>query len=144
MFINGERFISEEFVRSSDLRKTQVVTMPLSQCKMVMKQYGIDDGHYCAYDPKQRNDSCQGDSGGPLQIPANDSVEAKVIGIVSFGIGCASGFPGIYTRIAFYLDWIESLVWPKGVITMPKFGLKQSNSTSNFTLELRYSHGDDY
>lgn len=75
-----------EFVRSYDLRKTQVVTMPLSQCKNAMKQYDINDGHYCAFDPNRRNDSCQGDSGGPLQIPAHDSTEAKVVGIVSFGI----------------------------------------------------------
>lgn len=121
-------FYFEEFVRSYDLRKTQVVTMPLSQCKTAMKQFGINDSHYCAYDPQRRNDSCQGDSGGPLQIPAHGSVEAKVVGIVSFGIGCASGYPGVYTRVAYYLDWIESLVWPRGMIPMLKFELEQTRS----------------
>lgn len=81
-----------------------------------MKQYDINESHYCAYDPNRRNDSCQGDSGGPLQIPANGSTEAKVIGIISFGYGCAAGLPAIHTRVAYYLDWIEGIVWPNGVM----------------------------
>lgn len=95
--------------------------MPLAQCKTVMKQYGIDDSHYCAHDPDRRNDSCQGDSGGPLQTTVSNDNDAKAIGIVSFGVGCASGFPGVYTRIAYYLDWIESFVWPFGLITTPQY-----------------------
>lgn len=111
---------------------------------MAMKQYGIDDGNYCAYDPNRRNDSCQGDSGGPLQTPAHDIVEAKVLGIVSFGIGCASGYPGIYTRVAYYLDWIESIVWPNDVITVPMFGWEPYQKKSNFTIELRDFHSFVY
>lgn len=78
-------------------------------------RYGIGEGQYCAFDPHGRNDSCLGDSGGPLQyFPFLSSNTAMVIGIVSYGFGCASGHPGIYTRVAFYLDWIESIVWPNG------------------------------
>lgn len=76
---------------------------------------GVSEGQYCAYDPKAGNDSCQGDSGGPLQFFSdNTSGIATVVGIVSFGIGCGSTLPGIYTRVAHYLDWIESVVWPNG------------------------------
>lgn len=53
-------------------------------------------------------------SGGPLQyFPSNESAVATVIGIVSFGIGCGSRLPSVYTRVAYYLDWIEPIVWPE-------------------------------
>jgi secreted trypsin-like serine protease len=55
----------------------------------------------------------QGDSGGPLQItkPDNQCIY-YIIGVTSFGTGCGDKkFPGIYTRVSSYIDWIESIVW---------------------------------
>ena len=52
-------------------------------------------------------DTCQGDSGGPLVC--RDSVSSPYIleGITSFGKGCADrGFPGVYTEVNFFIDWI--------------------------------------
>src|SRR5262249_30554444 len=43
-------------------------------------------------------DACQGDSGGPLFT--QDRGGFVEVGIVSFGEGCADGFPGVYTRIS--------------------------------------------
>ena len=64
-------------------------------------------------------DSCDGDSGGPLLIresPDGDSGKEKnrakpqLYGIVSWGLGCGEpGVPGVYTRVAAYLDWIEDI-----------------------------------
>ncbi|XP_031626099.1 apolipophorins-like [Contarinia nasturtii] len=108
---------------SNILMKTQLKTMPLSECNKTLSKWnkiaklspyqdGISHGQYCAYDPQARNDSCQGDSGGPLQYYSDSTFVATVVGIVSFGESCGTAWPAIYTRIAYYIDWIEGIVWP--------------------------------
>lgn len=50
----------------------------------------------------------QGDSGGPLVISHNRNIW-YVVGIVSWGIGCAKeNKPGVYTKVTHYRDWIKS------------------------------------
>ena len=61
------------------------------------------------------DDTCQGDSGGPL-VTQDDTL----IGVVSWGNGCAAGDPGAYTwlgapQIMFFIenpDWDGSLPDP--------------------------------
>ncbi|XP_055841242.1 brachyurin-like [Episyrphus balteatus] len=57
---------------------------------------------------KDGRSTCNGDSGGPLVYQENG--ENMLIGLTSFGIslGCEVGFPGVFTRITSYLDWIEA------------------------------------
>ncbi|XP_026324114.1 chymotrypsin-2-like [Hyposmocoma kahamanoa] len=44
--------------------------------------------------------ACYGDSGGPL-------VENKtIVGVVSWGMPCARGYPDVYTRVFAFKDWI--------------------------------------
>lgn len=58
------------------------------------------------------SDACQGDSGGPIFLNDNVSGVSTIVGIVSFGVSCGSELPGVYTRIASFMDWIENIVWP--------------------------------
>lgn len=54
----------------------------------------------------------QGDSGGPLQITSDDNqCLYYIIGVTSFGKGCGTLSPAIYTRVSEYLDWVETIVW---------------------------------
>ncbi|MPC68352.1 Transmembrane protease serine 11G [Portunus trituberculatus] len=50
-----------------------------------------------------------GDSGGPLAVRAcNGEGRWVVLGIVSYGVECAKiGFPGVYTRVPNYVNWIS-------------------------------------
>ncbi|CAG4953649.1 unnamed protein product [Parnassius apollo] len=58
----------------------------------------------------QDRDSCGGDSGGPLMYPGRTPVGVRYVqrGIVSYGSKrCGvGGFPGVYTNVAYYMDWI--------------------------------------
>merc|ERR1719495_2619952 len=53
-------------------------------------------------------DSCQGDSGGPLFITENETFVQ--VGIVSYGYGCADKYPGVYTKVESYSNWISNII----------------------------------
>merc|ERR1712142_1348381 len=60
----------------------------------------------CAW--SKDTDTCQGDSGGPLTVPENGKY--MLVGVVSYGWGCASSTPGIYARVQGFLPWIKNLI----------------------------------
>jgi secreted trypsin-like serine protease len=93
----------------------QDVSVPVidgEQCRQVYaNRYPMNSRvHLCAgYLPGGR-DSCQGDSGGPL-IVREGPTSFLLIGIVSFGYGCAnSNSPGVYTRASTYREWIYETI----------------------------------
>lgn len=59
-------------------------------------------------------DSCQGDSGGPLTFNVaqaadpvlGDYQDDRQIGVVSWGEGCGLSYPGVYTNIPYFRDWV--------------------------------------
>ena len=58
-------------------------------------------------------DSCQGDSGGPLIC--NVDGFATLVGVVSWGIGCArEGYPGIYANTFQMKSWINNVIDSNG------------------------------
>lgn len=55
-------------------------------------------------------DSCNGDSGGPSIVESPQGSGKWVqVGVVSFGSGTCTeaSLPGVYTRVAYYRDWIR-------------------------------------
>ncbi|XP_060749067.1 transmembrane protease serine 9-like [Tachysurus vachellii] len=114
------------------LQEVQVPIVSNSNCA---KAYSpITDNMLCAGLAQGGKDSCQGDSGGPLVVKSNGVwVQA---GIVSFGNGCAlPKFPGVYTRVSQYQDWIKSNIGSNDI------GFVTSNSScgSPFCLILFFS-----
>lgn len=46
------------------------------------------------------------DSGGPLLYTTESNRIAFLTGIISFGQGCATKYPGVSVRVTSYLNWI--------------------------------------
>ena len=108
-FITGWGTTSYEGDSSNELlgATVQVLASPGSA------SCGSYDGSYvpssmlCAGVDGGGTDTCQGDSGGPLAIQVDG--RWTLGGITSWGNGCAwPDFPGLYTRVTSYLDWIRS------------------------------------
>ena len=76
----------------------------------------ITNNMVCAGDSNGGEDSCQGDSGGPL-IMTNSDGEYELIGIVSWGYGCAqAGYPGVYSKIHSRLNWFFQYIGEPGFV----------------------------
>ncbi|KAF6210644.1 hypothetical protein GE061_013751 [Apolygus lucorum] len=85
------------------LQKVDLDVQPTSACSKVYK--GITEGQLCTYTLKK--DACQGDSGGPVIWRDPGTNRYTVVGIVSYGYGCAQvGAPGVNTKVSAYRDWI--------------------------------------
>ncbi|XP_011868435.1 PREDICTED: chymotrypsin-2-like [Vollenhovia emeryi] len=83
---------------------TELKITDRASCKRTYAKRGVHvhNTQICANDPTKITGACQGDSGGPL------TVNGKLIGIVSWAVGCASTtFPSIFTRVPSYIDWID-------------------------------------
>ena len=84
-----------------------------AQCAAAYRRLtGLDlgDGLLCAGHPQGGRDACRGDSGGALLLQDLRTLTWTAVGVVSSGHGCGRReFPGLYTRLASYLDWIEEV-----------------------------------
>ncbi|XP_017031187.1 venom protease isoform X2 [Drosophila kikkawai] len=108
------------------LTELDLSVVPTDQCNSSLpadesSPQGILSSQICAHDYEKNRDTCQGDSGGPLQLNlerrnrrhrSRRRYRYYLVGITSYGAYCRSEFPGVYTRVSSYIDWIASIVWP--------------------------------
>ncbi|KAJ8944712.1 hypothetical protein NQ318_007925 [Aromia moschata] len=102
--------LKEEGRPSCILQNVEVPVISNEDCRKTnYSAKMISENMMCAgYPQVGKKDSCQGDSGGPLITKKEDDDQRyELIGVVSWGNGCARpGYPGVYTRVTRYLDWI--------------------------------------
>ena len=87
----------------------QKVSVPLINSAICSKSYPrqITPRMICAGEMSGGKDSCQGDSGGPLIIKENNG-EVRLVGVVSWGAGCArANLPGVYGKVNSVISWIS-------------------------------------
>ncbi|XP_044736376.1 trypsin-7-like [Chrysoperla carnea] len=87
---------------SKRLQKVCLKIWSLESCRRAHSD-AVHDTNLCAGVPQGGKGQCSGDSGGPL------IVDGKVVGLVSWSVKpCArAGYPGVFTRVASYRDWIH-------------------------------------
>ncbi|KAH9490160.1 hypothetical protein Btru_051228 [Bulinus truncatus] len=53
-------------------------------------------------------DTCMGDSGGPLFCLDDVTSKWNLVGVTSYGEGCARpGIPGVYSDVSYFYNWIQ-------------------------------------
>ena len=72
----------------------------------VGNKFTLDTSEICA-GGEPGKDACTGDGGSPLVCQAQ-SGRWTVVGLVTWGVGCASKVPGVYARITYFKDWINA------------------------------------
>lgn len=92
---------------SDELRE---VNLPLASFAACQGVYGsLTDNMFCAGSPSAPLDTCQGDSGGPLVVRNAQNTDWLQVGVVSFGVTCATSY-GVYAKASNYLDWVSQYV----------------------------------
>lgn len=108
--------------QTNKLSKVFLKMFPSETCQASYDSVTISDTQICAQnyrDDLEEQDTCYGDSGAALQyINTNHMADGQIyhvptiVGVTSFGIGCASGHPSVYARVSKYIDWLESVIMP--------------------------------
>ncbi|XP_055850341.1 serine protease easter-like [Episyrphus balteatus] len=100
-------------------RKAEVSVVPLNECKRLFShRVDIGTSQLCAGGQKGIA-PCRGDAGGPLiglDFSNKQRVYNFIAGIVSFGVGASPcgqrGWPSVYTRVGYHVDWIKQHIEP--------------------------------
>ncbi|NXL83661.1 OVCH2 protein, partial [Alectura lathami] len=110
----------EDREKSKKLHQLEVPILVLETCQTYYMNLpsAVTQRMICAGFPlEDGKDSCTGDSGGPLVCASEDDSGFYTLhGITSWGVGCGQkSYPGVYTNVVFFVDWIKQSVNGSGM-----------------------------
>ncbi|XP_033114876.1 sushi, von Willebrand factor type A, EGF and pentraxin domain-containing protein 1-like [Anneissia japonica] len=101
--------IREGGTLSKFLKKVELPVVGQTVCRRAHTDT-VTDNMFCL-GGNEGEDACNGDSGGPVTYLDPETGEWKLVGLVSWGVGCArEGVPGVYVRIYRHHDWMQSIL----------------------------------
>jgi len=106
--VAGWGLLSDGGKTPDSLREVDLEVIWMKECREDFKynKQDISSRMLCTFRDKNR-DACQGDSGGPLTRFNDTRNRYEQVGVVSWGIGCASPkYPGVFVKLSHYLVWI--------------------------------------
>ncbi|XP_006160529.1 plasma kallikrein [Tupaia chinensis] len=104
-WVTGWGFTKEKGEIQNILQKVTIPLVTNEECQKRYRNYEVTKQMVCAGYKEGGKDACKGDSGGPLVCKHNGIWQ--LVGITSWGEGCgAREKPGVYTKVAEYVDWI--------------------------------------
>ncbi|NWY52210.1 PRS56 protease, partial [Chionis minor] len=107
-YIVGWGSLYEEGPAADVVMEARVPLLSQETCRGALGRDLLTSAMFCAGYLSGGIDSCQGDSGGPLACQDPSSHRFVLYGITSWGDGCGErGKPGVYTRVAAFVDWLS-------------------------------------
>ncbi|CAK9809320.1 Phenoloxidase-activating factor 2 (Fragment) [Anthophora quadrimaculata] len=100
----------------SIMKEVDVPIINQSTCQNSLRQtrlgqnFMLNKNTFICAGGEQGKDACTGDGGSPL-VCQNGNGQWEVVGMVAWGIGCAtSNVPGIYVNVYNYISWITQQI----------------------------------
>lgn len=120
-FVAGWGKLEEGGKTSSVLMQIQVPIIDYKVCRKIYEKIErtvINEDRFGEMDMcagmKEGLGTCEGDSGGalmmPIEIERNGTFHFYQIGLVAYAAGCGRKIPTVYTRIQYYIDWIQTRI----------------------------------
>lgn len=107
--IKVHRHASFIFIFTEIEVKIDVIELPMGECRSLINRVSLDARHICAKNLHQ-DPNCENSTGDFLGL-VKSGVQI-VHGLKCFSKSCRANEPIVFTRVANYIDWIESVVWP--------------------------------
>jgi len=94
------------------LKKVDVPVLDSNECEARLRltrltqNFQLSRTSFICAGGEEGKDACTGDGGSPLVCEVNG--RAELVGLVAWGIGCASDIPGVYVNVRSYSDWLNN------------------------------------